>query len=187
MIGRRLGISLAVASFVLFAIGVVCRGRAARQPGEGAGLEEVRGPAERVPGDAVGLDDRLRQLRGGARERRRSSTSCSTTKGSRAEHRSSPTCTSASAASTGASRSSSAVRRRTRPSPARTSRATSRATSRRPNVIGPNGQGIEPGSFGEILRAMQAGHSYANIHTTRWPGGEIRGQINDKDQKEFDK
>ena len=55
------------------------------------------------------------------------------------------------------------------------------------NVIGPNGQGIEPSSFAEILRAMQAGHSYANIHTTRWGGGEIRGQINDKNQKQFDK
>ena len=54
------------------------------------------------------------------------------------------------------------------------------------DVVGPNGQGIEPGSFAEILRAMRAGHSYANIHTTRWPGGEIRGQINDEDQKEFD-
>lgn len=54
------------------------------------------------------------------------------------------------------------------------------------DVIGPNGQGIEPGSFAEILRAMRAGHSYANIHTTRWPGGEIRGQINNEDQKEFD-
>ena len=55
------------------------------------------------------------------------------------------------------------------------------------NVIGPNGQGIEPGSFAEIVRAMRAGHAYANIHTTRWPGGEIRGQINDEDQKQFDK
>jgi hypothetical protein len=54
------------------------------------------------------------------------------------------------------------------------------------DVIGPNGQGIEPGSFGEILRAMRAGHAYANIHTTRWPGGEIRGQINDHDQREFE-
>jgi hypothetical protein len=53
------------------------------------------------------------------------------------------------------------------------------------DVIGPNGQGIEPGSFDEILRAMRAGHAYANIHTTRWPGGEIRGQINNEDQKEF--
>jgi len=55
------------------------------------------------------------------------------------------------------------------------------------DVIGPNGQGIEPASFDEILRAMRAGTSYANIHTTRWPGGEIRGQINDDDQKEWDK
>jgi hypothetical protein len=54
------------------------------------------------------------------------------------------------------------------------------------DVIGPNGQGIEPGSFGEIVRAMRAGTAYANIHTTRWPGGEIRGQINDRDQKEFE-
>jgi hypothetical protein len=49
------------------------------------------------------------------------------------------------------------------------------------DVIGPNGQGIEPGSFAEIVRAMRAGVSYANIHTTRWPGGEIRGQINASD------
>ena len=55
------------------------------------------------------------------------------------------------------------------------------------DVVGPTGQGIEPGSFAEILRAMRAGHAYANLHTTRWPGGEIRGQINDKDQKEFAK
>jgi len=48
------------------------------------------------------------------------------------------------------------------------------------DVIGPNGQGIEPGSFAEILRAMRAGESYANIHTTRWPAGEIRGQLNDE-------
>ena len=45
------------------------------------------------------------------------------------------------------------------------------------DVVGPNGQGIEPGSWDELLRALRAGHTYANIHTTRWPGGEIRGQI----------
>jgi len=54
------------------------------------------------------------------------------------------------------------------------------------NVIGPNAQGVEPGSFAEIVRGMRAGHAYANIHTTRWPGGEIRGQINDEDGNEFD-
>ena len=55
------------------------------------------------------------------------------------------------------------------------------------DVVGPTGQGVEPGSFPELVRMMRAGHSYSNIHTTRWPGGEIRGQINDRDQKEFDK
>ncbi len=54
------------------------------------------------------------------------------------------------------------------------------------DIVGPNGQGIEPGSFGEILRAMRAGTAYANIHTTRWGTGEIRGQINDKDQKQYE-
>jgi hypothetical protein len=39
----------------------------------------------------------------------------------------------------------------------------------------------------EVLRAMRAGTSYANIHTTRWPGGEIRGQINAKDQKQYER
>jgi len=53
------------------------------------------------------------------------------------------------------------------------------------DVIGPNGQGIEPGSFSEILKAMQAGQAYANIHTVRWPGGEIRGQINNNNQRVF--
>lgn len=48
------------------------------------------------------------------------------------------------------------------------------------DVIGPAAQGIEPGAFGEILAAMRAGHAYANVHTTKWPGGEIRAQINDR-------
>ncbi len=45
------------------------------------------------------------------------------------------------------------------------------------NVIGPAGQGIEPGAFRELVRAILAGHTYVNVHTTRFPGGEIRGQI----------
>ena len=24
---------------------------------------------------------------------------------------------------------------------------------------------------------MRAGHAYANVHSTKWPGGEIRAQI----------
>jgi hypothetical protein len=47
-------------------------------------------------------------------------------------------------------------------------------------IIGPTGQGIEPGAFEEIVAAMRAGHSYANVHSSKWPGGEIRAQINDR-------
>ena len=45
-------------------------------------------------------------------------------------------------------------------------------------VIGPLGQGIEPGNLAELLAAMRGGHTYANVHSTKWPGGEIRAQIN---------
>lgn len=45
-------------------------------------------------------------------------------------------------------------------------------------ILGPNNQGIEPGSFAEAVRAIRAGATYANVHSTpRWPMGEIRGQI----------
>jgi hypothetical protein len=52
------------------------------------------------------------------------------------------------------------------------------------DVVGPTAQGIEPGSFTELVRAMRVGSAYVNIHTTRWPGGEIRGQIADQNQRE---
>jgi len=46
------------------------------------------------------------------------------------------------------------------------------------DVIGPAGQGIEAGNLAEIVAAMRAGHAYANVHSTKWPGGEIRAQLN---------
>jgi CHRD domain-containing protein len=48
------------------------------------------------------------------------------------------------------------------------------------DVVGPAGQGIEAGNLPEILAAMRAGHAYANVHSTKWPGGEIRAQIDDR-------
>jgi hypothetical protein len=48
------------------------------------------------------------------------------------------------------------------------------------DVIGPAGQGIEAGNLAEILAAMRAGHAYANVHSSKWTGGEIRAQINDR-------
>ena len=50
------------------------------------------------------------------------------------------------------------------------------------DVVGPVGQGIEAMNLAEILAAMRAGHAYANVHSTKWPGGEIRAQINDRDR-----
>jgi hypothetical protein len=45
------------------------------------------------------------------------------------------------------------------------------------DVIGPTSQGIGPGNFAALLRAMRAGIAYANVHTDIFPGGEIRGQL----------
>ena len=53
------------------------------------------------------------------------------------------------------------------------------------DIIGPTGQGIAPGEFDELVRAIRLGHTYANVHTNKHPGGEIRGQIHDRDQREF--
>jgi CHRD domain-containing protein len=40
-----------------------------------------------------------------------------------------------------------------------------------------NAQGISPGDFGKVLRAIVNHATYVNVHTTLLPGGEIRGQI----------
>jgi hypothetical protein len=44
-------------------------------------------------------------------------------------------------------------------------------------VVGPEAQGIAPGEFDELVRAMREGATYANVHTDTRPGGEIRGHI----------
>ena len=52
------------------------------------------------------------------------------------------------------------------------------------DVIGPAGQGIAAGEFAEILAAMRAGHAYANVHSTKFPGGEIRASINNRGEND---
>jgi hypothetical protein len=52
------------------------------------------------------------------------------------------------------------------------------------DVIGPAGQGIAPGEMTELIAAIRAGRAYANVHTSSFPGGELRGQINDENQKD---
>jgi CHRD domain len=49
------------------------------------------------------------------------------------------------------------------------------------DVTGPPGQGVEPGNMADLLRAIRAGETYANVHTDpRATGGEIRGQLADR-------
>jgi len=45
------------------------------------------------------------------------------------------------------------------------------------DVVGPAAQGIAAGEFEELLRAIRAGVTYANVHSSKHPGGEIRGEI----------
>jgi hypothetical protein len=50
-------------------------------------------------------------------------------------------------------------------------------TIRPTDVVGPAGQGIAAGEFGELVRAIRNGVTYANVHTQTFGAGEIRGQI----------
>ena len=45
------------------------------------------------------------------------------------------------------------------------------------DIIGPTGQGIAAGEFVEVLEAIRERATYANVHSTLYPGGEIRGAI----------
>jgi hypothetical protein len=45
------------------------------------------------------------------------------------------------------------------------------------SVIGPDVQGIAPGQIDRLIDAIRERFTYVNVHTTRSPGGEIRGQI----------
>src|SRR5262249_42835922 len=51
------------------------------------------------------------------------------------------------------------------------------------NVIGPAAQGIAAGEFSELIDAIRAGKTYVNVHSDKFPGGEIRAQTKrDRDQ-----
>jgi hypothetical protein len=44
-------------------------------------------------------------------------------------------------------------------------------------VLTVTGQGIDAGQFEELVNAIRAGATYANVHSQLFPPGEIRGQI----------
>ena len=51
------------------------------------------------------------------------------------------------------------------------------------DTTGPASQGVDPtnpngeDSFARLVKAIKSGLTYANVHTSRSPGGEIRGQL----------
>jgi len=45
------------------------------------------------------------------------------------------------------------------------------------DVVGPTAQGFDPGEFEQLLDAIRAGLTYVNVHSSKFPGGEIRSQI----------
>lgn len=49
------------------------------------------------------------------------------------------------------------------------------------NTIGPAGQGIAAGEFAELIAAIRAGVAYVNVHSSTFPGGEVRGQLRSRD------
>jgi hypothetical protein len=55
------------------------------------------------------------------------------------------------------------------------------------DIPGVLAQGIGPGEFDELVAAIRAGVTYANIHTTTFAGGEIRGQIERDDGQSGDR
>jgi CHRD domain len=52
------------------------------------------------------------------------------------------------------------------------------------DVIGLTTQQLETNNLAKLLAAIRAGKTYANVHTTTSPGGEIRGQIRNDEREQ---
>lgn len=47
------------------------------------------------------------------------------------------------------------------------------------DVVGPTTQNVSAGDFDAIVAALSSNTAYGNIHTKKFPSGEIRGQIHE--------
>ena len=74
--------------------------------------------------------------------------------------------------------------------PAATS-GTITGTASAANVVAQTGQtgdqGIPAGDFAAALRAIRSGETYANMHTSKVPAGEIRGQVKVGDDEDHER
>ena len=52
------------------------------------------------------------------------------------------------------------------------------------SVVGPVAQNITPGDFDAVTEALLSRTAYGNIHTSKFPAGEIRGEIRRDDDEE---
>jgi hypothetical protein len=50
-------------------------------------------------------------------------------------------------------------------------------------VVGPAAQNIPAGDFDGLVSALESDTAYGNIHTTKFPAGEIRGQVHKKERE----
>jgi len=66
------------------------------------------------------------------------------------------------------------------PAPPATISGTIVAADVSPNILATQNarnQGLNTGEMDELIKAIRAGATYVNVHSTTWPGGEIRSQI----------
>jgi hypothetical protein len=66
------------------------------------------------------------------------------------------------------------------PAPPATISGTILAADVSPNIpatLAARNQGLNTGEIDELIKAIRAGSTYVNVHSTTWPGGEIRSQI----------
>ncbi len=56
--------------------------------------------------------------------------------------------------------------------------ATVKGTLTANDIVAVSSQGLQAKDFAAALQAIESGEAYVNVHTTDFPGGEIRGQVN---------